>query len=292
MQATLLFIFGVAIGSFLNVIALRFNDGERVFFTKKIQGRSHCVSCKRTLTWYELIPLLSYLALRGRCRTCKTKLNPQYPLIELACGLLFAFLPTQLFMHLGGSAILRSEQGTALLVLVLSAWLFISLAALTLTAIDIRLRIIPDSINMFLGIMGLALLLTRLSLDETSAYSHFIGPSAEILGAPTNLFAGAGIAIGLALLLFGGIVFLTKGRGMGLGDVKLAVPIAIILSWPDALLAFIAAFILGSVVGVVQMARKKATMKAALPFGPFLIAGMYFVVFFGKEVVAWYFQLV
>jgi prepilin signal peptidase PulO-like enzyme (type II secretory pathway) len=291
MNSLMLFVFGTAIGSFINVLALRYKEGEAIFFTKSIGGRSHCNSCKRTLVWYELIPLLSYIFLLGKCRTCKAKLNPQYPLIEAACGLLTATLPAALFMHLGGSALLRTQEGVLLLVFVVAAWMFVTFTALTLTAIDIRLKIIPDETNIFLAILGLVLLFSRFILDKASAYGAFSGPTAQILGGSDNLFISSGIAVLFAILLFGGIVLLTRGRGMGMGDVKLAIPMALILGWPDTLIAFVAAFIIGSVVGIFQMARKKATMKAMLPFGPFLIAGMYVAVFFGRDILEWYFGL-
>jgi prepilin signal peptidase PulO-like enzyme (type II secretory pathway) len=291
MNSLLLFVFGAAIGSFLNVVSLRYKEGGRIFFTKTIQGRSHCNACLRTLSWYELIPLLSYLLLLGKCKTCRVKLSPQYFLIEAACGLLVATIPHFLFMHLGGSSLLRTQEGIILLCLVVFIWLLITFTALTLTAIDIRLKIIPDETNVFLAILGIGIFCIRYIFDKSFVYGSFTGPSAQILGHSQNLFTSSGIAILFALFLFGGIVLLTRGRGMGMGDVKLAIPMALILGWPDTLIAFVAAFIIGSVVGIFQMARKKATMKAMLPFGPFLIAGMYVVVFFGRDILEWYFGL-
>ncbi len=286
----ILFIFGVAIGSFINVLSLRYEDGQSIFFTKRVQGRSHCMHCKKVLHWYELIPIISFVIQCGACRGCKKPLRWQYPLIELITGLLTAILPFFLFRHLAGISLLSQDHSLIWIYLTIGLWLVATYTCITLSAIDLRLQLIPDQSNILLGLIGIVLITIK-SLGLIP-YQSFLGSYGATLGAPDSPMISALIAAGVALLIFGGIVFLTKERGMGMGDVKLAIPLALILGWPDSIIAFAAAFVIGSVVGLLLIARRRATMKAAVPFGPFLVIGFFVAVFYGEVLARWYFSLV
>ncbi len=287
----ILFIFGVAIGSFINVLSLRYDEEKnKILFTSAIQGRSRCRDCAKVLCWYELIPLVSYGIQCGTCRGCKKPLLWQYPLIELATGLLTASLPIFLYQHLHGAQLTAQGLSLVWVYIAIGLWLLAVYTAITLAAIDLRLKIIPDQANILLALIGVILVaIKKFGLLD---YANFSGSYATMLGAPANPIFAALIAAGFALALFGGIVYLTKERGMGLGDVKLAIPLALILGWPDALIAFSSSFVIGSLVGLLLIAKRKATMKHALPFGPFLIIGLFVAVFWSETILRWYFGLI
>jgi len=255
MVFVILFIFGLAIGSFLNVVALRYDGEHFVFDSKMIGGRSHCPHCKKTLEWFELFPLFSFLFLRGKCRTCNARIGFQYPLVEFLSGLIFAFVP--LVFGVSNTAAISAS----------ALWILIFETLLLISYIDIRLGIIPDELNVFLGIVGIFFLI------------FFGGPlswEGHIVGA---LF-GAGFFLALVLA--------TRGRGMGMGDVKLAAPIGFLFGWPEILLLTAASFVLGAVFGIALIAFDKKTMKASVPFGPFLAIAAVIIFFFGPAILRLY----
>jgi len=286
-----LFTFGVIIGSFINVLSLRYQGEGRILNPKIIGGRSHCTLCVKTLRWYELVPLFSFIFQGAKCRHCKHSLNWQYPLVELATGLLTAIIPFLLFTHTGAQQALARDLPLTWFYGLVAIWLLISFTLITLSAIDLRLKIIPDQSNALLLVLGLITLGMRSYLPDFFHYSSFAGPASAILGASSSpvisgitgaLFAGG---------LFGLIIWLTKGRGMGLGDLKLIVPLGLILGWPDVLIAIFSAFVLGSLVGLVMILNKQTTLKGALPFGPFIVIGFYIAVFYSESLLRWYFSL-
>src|SRR3989338_4514124 len=143
-----LFLFGLAAGSFLNVVSLRFQPGQRLLDLRIINGRSACPHCQKTLRWYELIPLLSFIVQLGRCRSCGQRLSLQYPLVELLSGLIFVFVPYSLF------SILNPQFS-----ILIAVWLLIFILFLLLSIIDFRHYIIPDSINLLLAVLGVFLII-------------------------------------------------------------------------------------------------------------------------------------
>lgn len=269
---------GLLIGSFLNVVSFRYVDGGRIFGWQIMGGRSKCRHCRQELHWYELIPLLSFIFQGAKCRHCDESLSWQYPTVETITGLVTAFLPI-FFVSYGW--------------LFVGLWLLASYTFIAISAIDFRLRIIPDQSNILLAIIGIALAVIKYLNPLKFPYQgSFLGSYAQVLAQNQSLVINLIIAAVVAFALFGGIIFFTKGRGMGLGDLKLAVPIALLLSWPDAIVAFVFAFIIGAVFGIVMMINKKATMKQAVPFGPFLALGVYVLIFYGQPILQWYFSLV
>jgi leader peptidase (prepilin peptidase)/N-methyltransferase len=284
-----LFVFGLLVGSFLNVIALRYKEDEPVLGVRVVGGRSQCMTCQVGLKWYELVPLFSFLVQGAKCRHCKHSLNWQYPIVEFVTAILTVALPYFLYTFYGASVSTARGDSMMWFYIATSLWLLVTYTSIVLSAIDLRLRIIPDQCNALLGVLGIALLGFRYLYGGVS---NFTGAYASILGSPDNIFISALIAIAFAVLLFGGTIYFTKGRGMGLGDLKLAIPLALLLGWPDVLIAFMASFIIGSAVGLLMIAGKRATMKAAVPFGPFIVIGMYVAIFYGESILRWYFSLV
>ncbi|MEA4895321.1 MAG: prepilin peptidase [Oscillospiraceae bacterium] len=209
----LVFLFGIAVGSFLNVCILRIPLGESV-----VTGPSHCVSCGRKLKWYENIPLFSFLALRGRCSSCKEKISLQYPLVEALNGVLWLLS----FHVLGFTA-------DALI-----ACLLVS-ALIVLSFIDARTREIPSGITIF--ILALGVLATLIDLQKWLL--HIIGF----------------FAVSLPLYL---IFAATKGKGIGGGDIKLMAGCGLLLGWKLVVLGFFLGCFAGALIHLALMALKKA----------------------------------
>ncbi len=265
----ILFLFGLAVGSFLNVVATRY-DGERFLLSNKlIGGRSHCEQCKKTLRWFELVPLFSFALQGGRCRRCKARLGFQYPIVELLSGIIFVFAPLALGV---GAAVAGAVGGVVGTLLLATLWIAVFEALLVMALIDIRLGIIPDEINIFLLATGVLLLLVPAPLDAAAVIPKIIAA----------LGAGAFFAL---------LIAVTRGKGMGMGDLKLAIPLGLLFGWPDIVLVLMTAFVIGAVVGVIAVARGTNSMKGTLPFGPFLALGAVTAFFWGAPLIGWYLSL-
>jgi len=250
--ALIAFYFGAIIGSFLNVVVLRLNSG------RTLSGRSQCFSCGRALTVIDLVPLLSYVALRGRCRGCGSRISLQYPLVELLTGFLFAGV------YLLGVGVIEM------------AFLFILISFfVAISVYDLRHKIIPDTL--VYPVAGVAFLYAGLN-------SYLLGSWYPLMSA---LLSGIGMALPLYLLWkFSG------GKAMGLGDSKLALAIGLTLAPSQAISAFVFSFWAGAFVGVLALfiARaswreggKSLTIKSEIPFAPFLILAWAIVTFLGIE---------
>ena len=207
------FLLGITVGSFLNVCILRIPAGESI-----VTGPSHCVRCGKKLKWYELIPIISFLALRGRCSNCKSPISAQYPIIEALNGLLWLLI-----------VFILGFTPYAMLACLLASSLIV------LSIIDIRTREIPAGINIFILILGIAATI----LDLRNFMPHLIG-----------LFA-----ISLPLYL---ILLITHGRGIGGGDIKLMAACGLFLGFKLIVLGFFLGCLAASVVHLLLMALKKA----------------------------------
>ncbi len=225
-------ILGLLIGSFLNVLIDRLPKGQNVFW-----GRSHCDYCKRTLRWYELIPLVSFFWQRGKCVRCHRSLSWQYPLIEAMTGIGY-FLIWGMF-----------NQSTTLLVA--SLILFSSLLVITIS--DLKYQIIPDSMIITGGIGTILLFLNNVSYAFIAEH--------VLTGLATSVF-----------FLF--LWLLTKKRGIGLGDVKISFLLGLLLGYPEIIMALYIAFLTGAIVGVILILGGKKKLKSKIAFGPFLILGV------------------
>ncbi len=242
------FLFGAIVGSFLNVVILRYNTG------RSVNGRSGCMTCGHVLAWYELIPILSFVIQKGRCRECSSKISWQYPLVELSTAILF----TLAFYNLLGV-----QLGKQLL-----AFYFLIISLLVvITVYDIRHKIIPD---------GIVYLFALLSLLGIFLFPYNLAPS------PYALISGPILFLPFFLLWF-----FSKGTLMGLGDGKLVLGIGWLLGLSRGLTAIILAFWIGAAVSVIILGIQKfrnrsgLTMKSEIPFGPFLILGTLIVLFTG-----------
>ena len=240
-----IFIFGIVIGSFLNVCIYRIPKKEDI-----VKINSHCMSCNYKLKWYDLVPIFSYIFLGGRCRECKTKLSIQYPIIEGLNGILYV-----LVFWVNGFTI-----ESLLYCLMFSA-------LLTLSVIDFRTYEIPFGINLFILTLGLI----RVALD----YRNFL-----------NYLIGFLCVSGFLYLLF----LVTKGRGIGGGDIKLMAVSGLMLGWKCNILALALGCIIGSVIHIIRMKVSKEDHVLAL--GPYLSVGIMIAALWGEALLQWYFTAI
>lgn len=245
------FILGTIIGSFLNVVALRYNTGMT------LKGRSKCFSCNTTLSWIELIPLFSFIFQGGACKKCKSKISWQYPVVELLAGLLFILI----FYFFPPISVAAGV--TTLFYLLITAIL------LVIVVYDIRHKIIPNTLAYTFAVI---------------AFIHlFISPDLSFqIPTVLNLLSGVIVALPFAALWL-----VSKGTWMGLGDAKLALGIGWALGLLPAISAIVLAFWIGAIVSVIWMfiVFRKIKARYEIPFGPYLILGMYIVIFTGIQVV-------
>jgi leader peptidase (prepilin peptidase)/N-methyltransferase len=281
------FLLGTAVGSFLNVVALRFGK-------EPIRGRSRCPHCGKTLEWFELIPLASFFAQGGRCRGCRARLSWQYPLIEALTGLLFlAVFWRLIFRFPAGISPEVFFAGPAHWVWPLVVlWWYYGSTLIAISVYDVRHYVIPDA---FLG-PALAVALGGVGYQEAlrmfgvrlwpESGLAFAGPASFVLGRmPFGAFGSAAAGVLAAVGLLGALYWFSAGRAMGFGDVKLGALMGLMLGWPDTLVALLAAFIIGSMWSIAAIALKKKTMKSHLPFGPFLAVGTIAVMLAGDILV-------
>ena len=244
------FIFGVIVGSFLNVCIYRLPTHQSV-----VAPSSHCPFCKQPIAFYDNIPILSFIILRGKCRKCGDSVSYQYPLVEFLAGSL--------------SLILMQKCGLSLNYAV---YFIFTAALLVVTFIDLRHQIIPDSISLPGIVFGLV----------SSAFL----PNLTFLDSLIGIAAGGGSL----LLVAGGYYLFTKKEGMGLGDVKLLAMMGAFLGWKSILFIIMVGSLSGALVGITVMLTKKKDRKYAIPFGPFLSLGALSYLLYGQEIIRWYVQ--
>ncbi len=242
------FLLGIFIGSFLNCFIYRLS------INKKPEGRSYCPKCKHQLVSKDLVPVLSYVFLLGKCRYCEKKISSEYPLVELLTGVLF--LLTFLFVGLS------FELPYLLLVLFLLILIFVY---------DLKHYIIPDFATFSLIFLSLAYLLSI----------SFIEGDYNIL--LSGILSGAGV-----FLFFLALWYFTKGKGMGFGDVKFVIFMGLFLGFPNIIPGLFISFLLGAIIGLILIAIKKKKIKQQIPFGPFLIIGTLTAYFYGAKIIEIY----
>jgi len=289
-----LFVFGLIIGSFLNVLVLRYDPNGKLFDRKKLSGRSRCPHCMHELGTAELVPIFSFLFQLGRCRKCGHKLSFRYPLVEFLSGAIFLAVPMFLNGFYNVSAISFANFGLewwyyALLLL----WVLVFLSLLAIAAIDLRNYVIPNELNALLAVFGviIAAILFYYSEKLFPFRDSFLQQYQLVFSPFQNLILNRLLGMFAGGLFFGLLVFLSRGRGMGMGDVKLALALGLVFGWPDVALSTIIAFVLGGLVGGILLAGGKKHIKDKLPFAPFFVLGTFLTVFLGHAIVTGYFGL-
>lgn len=234
---------GLVIGSFISAYTYR---APRLM--SWVGGRSFCPGCKKKLSWFDNIPVISYLLLLGRCRSCRKKISPRYPLIELVSGLSFVGLGSVWGNYFYSSPI-------ELLFI-----LFLFVITFSVFVIDLENQFIPDKL-VFFGII--LTFFCFVILDKNTIY--------------LNLLSGFVSAFFLLTLHL-----ITKGKGMGLGDVKFAILGGLVLGWPNALIWMFLSFIIGAFVGIVLILFKKASFGKKISFGPYLVVSLWLALIYGN----------
>lgn len=259
------FLFGVIIGSFLNVCILRIPQKETI-----VSERSHCMTCGHTLAWYDLFPLFSWLFLGGKCRYCKAKISKQYPIVEFTNGVMavlcFLFGGFSVSNLINGS-MSSSEMIYTFAVIVLSA--FLCSVLFVISVIDWRTFEIPLGTNIFILALGIIRLALNLIINGTTG---------DWLDYVIGFFV---VSIPLAV-----IYYVSKGRAIGGGDVKLMAVAGLFLGWKLALVALITGCLYGSVIHIIRM--KISGEGKQLAMGPYLSAGIVTALWFGQYIVEWY----
>lgn len=248
--ASLIFIFGLCIGSFLNVCIYRLPTSKSI----SNPSRSICPNCNNPIKFYDNIPILSYIWLKGKCRNCNTPISFRYPMVELMTGIVALGLLFKFGLSLEG----------------LVYFVFIS-SLLVITFIDLDHRIIPDIITLPGIPIGLV--------------ASFALPTVSFKASIFGLLIGGG-SLWLVAWAYS---LIAKRDGMGGGDIKLLAMIGTIIGWQGVIFTVFASSVIGSCVGISIMLIKGKNMKYAIPFGPFLSIGAIAYVFLGSQFITWYF---
>ena len=254
MVTIFLFVAGIVVGSFLNVVALRWDLPSRGGALSNLGGRSSCPSCGKTLGMFELVPIVSFLILRAKCRECKSKISWQYPIVEICTGLVFVSL-----FYVVNPVNLISLTHYLFLIIIFCIYIVI-------TIYDFRHKIIPDELvytAIFLSF------LTSLFFVEYSLLDWLSGP--------------------ILFTLFASIWFFSRGRAMGFGDAKLGLSVGLLLGATEGFSAIVLSFWIGAIGSLVYIflnkmgfikGDKKLTIKSEVPFGPAIILGTWLVMVF------------
>lgn len=259
-----LFFLGACVGSFLNVIIYRSTTGE-----SWVVGRSHCESCKKPIKWFDNIPLFSFMLLGGKCRYCHDPLSISHPTVEGLMGLLFVW------WYAVGFFFFKLTQAPFVFLQPIF-WLLVAILLFVIFLIDYRYLIIPDVPVFFLS--GLVIFY-RIALVLSGIMQ-------------VNDLLWTIIATASVIVFFWCLWFFTKGKGFGFGDIKLALPLGLLVGWPGITVWILSSFSLGAVIGIILLACRKAKFGQPIPFGPFLILGALISLIWGDRLIGWYVTLI
>lgn len=264
------FLFGLVVGSFLNVCIVRLPREQSI-----VSPRSQCPRCRTLIRWYDNIPLVSFLALRGKCRSCGLPISWRYPLVELLNGLLYLWA----FAAFG----LTGEAGVVMA---------LCSALLVITFIDLDHQIIPDVITlpgMVIGLLAAPLFMSALEPPMAFGLGRLVPSAGTYLTGFVNSLVG--LVLGAAPLFIIGWLWekLRKVEAMGGGDVKYMGMVGSFLGWKGAFLTIMLGALTGSIVGMTLIALKQHQMDRVIPFGPYLAFGTLLTLFYGADIIDWYF---
>lgn len=246
------FLFGLVVGSFLNVLTLRLVAEESI-----VWPASHCPHCKHALAWFDLIPVVSFLERRGRCRYCRKSISWQYPLVELATAVAFALVA---WVHRD-----LLITGSWFAILLFARDLLFTTGLIALFIFDFRWYIVPDEVS--LPLIGMAVVLNLV-----------------LRVSWLSLLVGVVVGGGFYFLLWS----LSKGKWVGSGDIRLGALLGVMLGWPGTLFALYVAYLVGGFSAIVLLATNRKKMKSLLPMGVFLTIGAFAVILFSSWLMAWW----
>ncbi len=260
----LLFILGLLVGSFLSVVISRLDTKEGF-----LKGRSRCPKCKAKILAKDLVPIFSYLILKGKCRKCGENISLFYPIIEITTGFLFALTYIRFYDVLGGPN----------LYLFLLLHFFIISVLLVIFAFDSVNYLIPDKIVIPSIIVVFIFSCMNILLNPTLG-SDFLLYRPFLVNLIWGVIIGGGF--------FASLVLISSEKWMGWGDVKLGVFLGIALGYPLILVTIFSSFIIGTLYSLALIVLKMKTRKDIIPFGPFLVLGAFVAIFLGKYILNWY----
>ncbi len=249
--SVLLFCYGLLFGSFANVIILRLPKNMSV-----VKPRSKCPKCEKSIRWFDLIPVISWVLLGAKCRNCKAKIHWRYPLVELLMGALFCGM----YLKVGWSWLLLE-------------YLIFSFGLVVVSFIDLDHMILPDSFTLSGVVLGLL--------------GGILNPARELMPAVWGVLFGGGFLWAVAYIYY----LIRKEEGMGGGDIKLLAWIGAILGWTSVPFVILVSSIIGTVFGVFVALKNKAGMRSTIPFGPYLALAALLYIFWGQELAQWYMDL-
>ncbi|RME18083.1 MAG: prepilin peptidase [Bdellovibrio sp.] len=250
-SVALFFILGAIFGSYANVLIYRVPKGENT-----VTSRSHCPKCQHLISWYDNIPLLSWLFLGGRCRRCKGKISFRYFIVELLMAILFAGL----WVKIGWKFTLLE-------------YLVLAFGLVVVSFIDLDHMILPDRFTLsgiVIGIVG-----------------SFINPERSWEDALLGILFGGGFLWAVAYFY----LLLRKQEGLGGGDIKLLAWIGAVLGWKPIPFIILSSSLVGTLVGIFVMLRSKSGLKTIIPFGPYIALGALIYIFWGQEIAEWYLHI-
>jgi prepilin signal peptidase PulO-like enzyme (type II secretory pathway) len=255
----IIFIFGLIVGSFLNVVICRLPEKRSV-----IRGRSACPQCKEPIKWFDLIPLVSFFVLKMRCRHCREKISWQYPLVEALTGLIFFGLAWfhRVNIDLANPFFYRDLVFFSVLLVIFMT--------------DLKNMLIFDAV-IFPG-----------AVFAFAVNVFLLGNSANYVDVVFNLLSAGAVGAAFFFVQY----WLSKGKWLGAGDIRLGLLIGLMLGWPNVLAAIFFAYILGTLVSVILLVLKVRNMKSPVPLGVFLTVATGIILLFGREMVGWYLGLV
>lgn len=255
-----IFIFGASIGSFLNVVI------DRLIQEESLSGRSHCDYCHHRLAWYDLIPIVSFFLIKGRCRYCRKKISWQYPMIEMITGLVFLLVFSFQFSVFNEFSIFSFQKENILNLFKLFFSWGITSCFIVIFVSDLKYHLVSDWVLLSLFIFVLGFHLTN--------FNHFQPFLTNFM--PSSLF------VALPIFL---IYFISKERAMGFGDVIMSVIVGFLLGWQKGLLALYIAVITGAIYGIILIIFRQKKLKSKIAFGPFIIIGVVLMLIWGDKVV-------
>jgi leader peptidase (prepilin peptidase) / N-methyltransferase len=258
--AGLVFLLGLIWGSFLGVVVYRTIKGS-----SPLSGRSKCDKCNKKLSWWQNIPVLSYVFLKGKCFFCKKPIDWSYPLIELITGVLFVW-----WLVVGRSFFLLAGSPWSIIQPVF--WLVVGMILLVIFVTDLKYGIISNGSNLAF-------------FSWVVLYRVMLVGSGQMMMADLVKAAVSGLVL---TVFFWSLWWFTKGKGFGFGDVKFAPGIGLLLGWPRTLVGMMASFVIGSVVGVGLILLGKKKFGQTIPFGPFLVVGIVVALLWGNDLWSWY----
>lgn len=244
---------GLCVGSFLNVVIYRIPNGMSLS-----KPASHCPKCNYQLRWYDNIPVLSYLILKGKCRSCKEPISIRYTLVEILNMLLWVL-----------SVVLFYETSIVYMIIAM----LVSTLLICVFFIDLEHMLIFNRFSISIAILGIVAMFFD---DYTSILDHILG---GVIGG------------GVFMLLYFGSIWILKKEGFGWGDVKLVAACGLLLGWQKLLLSILIASILGSIVLLLIKYIKKDEEGKEYPFAPFIVIGVAIAMFFGTDIINWYINI-